>query len=124
MCCFSSRRRHTILVSDWSSDVCSSDLGWGFLVFGQRRLGATERRFDRNPQPLRLFTHEGVRAFQVMRHVMLIWPGNLLSHEALCKQVIALVLSLDPKRRRGDAARRCDEIDGLDVGLGEVQRVV
>src|SRR5258706_1904944 len=24
---FSSRRRHTILVSDWSSDVCSSDLG-------------------------------------------------------------------------------------------------
>src|SRR5262249_56931174 len=23
---FSSRRRHTILVSDWSSDVCSSDL--------------------------------------------------------------------------------------------------
>src|SRR5262249_59536683 len=25
--CFSSRRRHTRLVSDWSSDVCSSDLG-------------------------------------------------------------------------------------------------
>src|SRR5258706_11960035 len=25
---FSSRRRHTRLVSDWSSDVCSSDLGW------------------------------------------------------------------------------------------------
>src|SRR5258706_10121152 len=31
MCCrlfffFPSRRRHTMLVSDWSSDVCSSDL--------------------------------------------------------------------------------------------------
>src|SRR5437016_9566887 len=25
---FSSRRRHTRLVSDWSSDVCSSDLCW------------------------------------------------------------------------------------------------
>src|SRR5215213_5895397 len=25
---FSSRRRHTRLVSDWSSDVCSSDLRW------------------------------------------------------------------------------------------------
>src|SRR5580698_11054249 len=25
---FSSRRRHTILTCDWSSDVCSSDLGW------------------------------------------------------------------------------------------------
>src|SRR4051794_39224792 len=24
---FSSRRRHTILTCDWSSDVCSSDLG-------------------------------------------------------------------------------------------------
>src|SRR5258706_7974625 len=29
---FSSRRRHTRLVSDWSSDVCSSDL-WGFYSF-------------------------------------------------------------------------------------------
>src|ERR1019366_2053677 len=27
---FSSRRRHTILVSDWSSDVCSSDLPTAF----------------------------------------------------------------------------------------------
>src|SRR5262249_56892169 len=26
--CLSSRRRHTRLVSDWSSDVCSSDLGY------------------------------------------------------------------------------------------------
>src|SRR5256885_855486 len=25
---FSSRRRHTILQGDWSSDVCSSDLAW------------------------------------------------------------------------------------------------
>src|ERR1019366_3630108 len=28
-CFFSSRRRHTRLVSDWSSDVCSSDLIYG-----------------------------------------------------------------------------------------------
>src|SRR5215213_4337788 len=27
---FSSRRRHTRLVSDWSSDVCSSDLAYDF----------------------------------------------------------------------------------------------
>src|SRR5256885_5444294 len=27
---FSSRRRHTRLQGDWSSDVCSSDLGVGF----------------------------------------------------------------------------------------------
>src|SRR5256885_10380749 len=29
---FSSRRRHTRLQGDWSSDVCSSDLGFGALV--------------------------------------------------------------------------------------------
>src|SRR6267142_3488055 len=28
---FSSRRRHTILTCDWSSDVCSSDLMFGVL---------------------------------------------------------------------------------------------
>src|SRR5215467_10435953 len=28
-CFFSSRRRHTRLQGDWSSDVCSSDLGAG-----------------------------------------------------------------------------------------------
>src|SRR5262249_57472369 len=29
---FSSRRRHTRLVSDWSSDVCSSDLEEGIVL--------------------------------------------------------------------------------------------
>src|SRR5205814_7570778 len=28
---FSSRRRHTRCLSDWSSDVCSSDLGLAFV---------------------------------------------------------------------------------------------
>src|SRR5438093_13745868 len=37
---FSSRRRHTRLVSDWSSDVCSSDLaGIPTPVLGSPRLG-------------------------------------------------------------------------------------
>src|SRR2546422_10081468 len=31
---FSSRRRHTRCSRDWSSDVCSSDLGGGSLGFG------------------------------------------------------------------------------------------
>src|SRR5437016_10098729 len=31
---FSSRRRHTRLVSDWSSDVCSSDLALDALITG------------------------------------------------------------------------------------------
>src|SRR5258706_11284023 len=32
---FSSRRRHTRLVSDWSSDVCSSDLSADDVVSGR-----------------------------------------------------------------------------------------
>src|SRR5256885_3245032 len=45
---FSSRRRHTRLQGDWSSDVCSSDLG---IVHDQerrvRRLKVTHDRPDR-----------------------------------------------------------------------------
>src|SRR5437879_5375346 len=32
--CFSSRRRHTRYIGDWSSDVCSSDLVHGLLAVG------------------------------------------------------------------------------------------
>src|SRR5690348_17699299 len=43
---FSSRRRHTRWTGDWSSDVCSSDLGGGFTyafarAIGLSRAGAT-----------------------------------------------------------------------------------
>src|SRR5947199_10626173 len=34
---FSSRRRHTSCLSDWSSDVCSSDLGAASRLGGVRR---------------------------------------------------------------------------------------
>src|SRR5262249_59954062 len=37
---FSSRRRHTRLVSDWSSDVCSSDLGIAVAARERRPPGA------------------------------------------------------------------------------------
>src|SRR5262249_56672515 len=48
---FSSRRRHTRLVSDWSADVCSSDLAPSAAGHdGRRRAlpeeGAGERRDD------------------------------------------------------------------------------
>src|SRR2546429_7203755 len=33
---FSSRRRHTRCSRDWSSDVCSSDLGDRVIAFGRR----------------------------------------------------------------------------------------
>src|SRR5262249_59248217 len=42
---FSSRRRHTRLVSDWSSDVCSSDL-WPWLTPDLVSRAAVERSED------------------------------------------------------------------------------
>src|SRR6202795_5309272 len=40
---FSSRRRHTICCSDWSSDVCSSDLREREAGVGRRGRGVGER---------------------------------------------------------------------------------
>src|SRR5437879_12675126 len=37
---FSSRRRHTRYIGDWSSDVCSSDLS-NAPTLGQERIGST-----------------------------------------------------------------------------------
>src|SRR6266403_4818417 len=42
---FSSRRRHTRSLRDWSSDVCSSDLG----SIGQSRLVPPQKRFGDVP---------------------------------------------------------------------------
>src|SRR6476661_9543788 len=47
---FSSRRRHTRFKCDWSSDVCSSDLGSGMGNFG----GATARPVPHAGQPCSL----------------------------------------------------------------------
>ena len=41
---FSSRRRHTRLVRDWSSDVCSSDLGRERVVWQSDDQGTTWTR--------------------------------------------------------------------------------
>src|SRR5262249_57022632 len=48
-CFFSSRRRHTRLVSDWSSDVCSSDLtqpNWADFCLDRDSLRAKIERLD------------------------------------------------------------------------------
>src|SRR5688500_19468702 len=44
---FSSRRRHTRLQGDWSSDVCSSDLGKWHLGRGRAREGITRWEGER-----------------------------------------------------------------------------
>ena len=56
---FSSRRRHTRLVSDWSSDVCSSDLIlclFRFLLPSQEiRIAGGREVHLRSQQPLALY---------------------------------------------------------------------
>src|SRR5256885_9462102 len=42
---FSSRRRHTRLQGDWSSDVCSSDLGSGKSTIGRQLARLWSMRF-------------------------------------------------------------------------------
>src|SRR5947199_10459974 len=44
---FSSRRRHTRCLSDWSSDVCSSDLILGFEVIAENARVGVRRADDR-----------------------------------------------------------------------------
>src|SRR5438046_6837099 len=61
-CFFSSRRRHTRLVSDWSSDVCSSDL---LLEGAPRVLGAYPE--DLSAKAEKLLTRLGV---EVIKGVM------------------------------------------------------
>src|SRR5438034_7525042 len=59
---FSSRRRHTRSLCDWSSDVCSSDLGteaiaWG-LIAGMRAAGLQKMIFAGYPiTPASLLLH-------------------------------------------------------------------
>src|SRR5437762_7290902 len=57
LCFFSSRRRHTRYIGDWSSDVCSSDLGTGsggrrWWVVGVLRRGQSWVAFNRRPLTL------------------------------------------------------------------------
>src|SRR5256885_10025473 len=46
---FSSRRRHTRLQGDWSSDVCSSDLNRNGVLAGPVRLEALRRLLGDGP---------------------------------------------------------------------------
>src|SRR6266511_4737939 len=51
---FSSRRRHTRFSRDWSSDVCSSDLGGGddfVMALGERRRGGGKHGYPQDQRP-------------------------------------------------------------------------
>src|SRR5699024_12230472 len=60
MCFFSSRRRHTRSKRDWSSDVCSSDLGETKLMM-EKIMKWTGKAQNLNYVSLRYFNVAGAR---------------------------------------------------------------
>src|SRR5437016_10591901 len=69
---FSSRRRHTRLVSDWSSDVCSSDLAaLEERIMARDQKGASEVYYSlvRDGRPLPEMLREAVRIHAPYTHV-------------------------------------------------------
>src|SRR5690606_40769681 len=86
---FSSRRRHTRFSRDWSSDVCSSDLGATIRT----RIYCARKPDRANPAPVLLYMHGG--GFVV---------GGLDSHQSLCRGLAtesgAAVLAIRSEERR------------------------
>src|SRR6266850_1359719 len=76
---FSSRRRHTRLQGDWSSDVCSSDLGYGHEDRGRPHDvdAVMQERRDRDAQQATR------RGNATDREVGIGWRGWGIEHEAV-----------------------------------------
>src|SRR5262249_58581848 len=65
---FSSRRRHTRLVSDWSSDVCSSDLSIVSTLSERMPMSSAPRiSSSRLPTPEKTILAGAMPAFQALR---------------------------------------------------------
>src|SRR5256885_2599995 len=72
---FSSRRRHTRLQGDWSSDVCSSDLietalllqGDAEIIQGQRKIGIEVQGLAIPPDGLRALPLRQRRIAEIVR---------------------------------------------------------
>src|SRR5882762_6053394 len=81
---FSSRRRHTRFKCDWSSDVCSSDLGWGPELVRHRPDITVEmvdkfltKMYRNNPDFVFTVTRDFVRNCQTP---VLILPDDIPAH--------------------------------------------
>src|SRR3989475_6622479 len=83
---FSSRRRHTRFDCDWSSDVCSSDLGEEFTIASPKQLA--QILFEKLKLPILRRTKTGpstdadVLSELALGHAL---PGKILEHRSLAK---------------------------------------
>src|SRR5690606_40922022 len=101
---FSSRRRHTSFSRDWSSDVCSSDLGGQFDDVRLEFLPASLR----GPRPARL-TAGGV-AEECWLAVHAVLPSMTARRSAIKRLVLRI---RSEERRVGDEAGARGAGDGL-----------
>ena len=90
--------------------------------------GPAECRLGRDAESLRFLADERILTVQVVRHVVKIGPCDFFTHQTLRKNIPeaagVTVGRIHRERRHTQAGGRRDEVGRLDVGLGQVQRVV
>src|SRR5207245_6502636 len=105
--CFSGRRRHTRCYRDWSSDVCSSDLG---LVYGGGSVGLM-----------------GVLADAVLAEggeVIGVIPGPLATRELAHAGLTELRVVGSMHERKATMAQLSDGFVALPGGLGTFEETL
>src|SRR5437764_7015358 len=78
---FSSRRRHTRYIGDWSSDVCSSDLAQfrelaAFAQFGSDLDKATQAQLARGQRLTEILKQPQYAPMPVEKQVIIIWAAT------------------------------------------------
>src|SRR5215213_648728 len=118
---FSSRRRHTRLVSDWSSDVCSSDLAGALRDLAEQERPGMALAFDEREDGEQAVPEllVGCRARVDALPQGLEQPRPRALHARPIQALLGAEVGVD--HRLGDARRLRDRVDGRGVEppLGE-----
>src|SRR5690606_40328301 len=95
---FSSRRRHTRFSRDWSSDVCSSDLGERFeLVVGERRWRACRRLgWERIPAVVRTLSDREAAEMVMIENLQ---RRNQIGRASCRERVEVLVVEVSEEKK-------------------------
>src|SRR6266850_4614870 len=109
---FSSRRRHTRLQGDWSSDVCSSDLGRSDLLLHRLRADDPVRK------DVELIKRVGERAATLTRQLLAFSRKQVLQTRVLALD--AVVADLEPMLQRL-IGEDVELVTTIAPGVGRVQ---
>src|SRR6267142_4172131 len=107
---FSSRRRHTRLTCDWSSDVCSSDLELVRAMSWDEFSATMEQAFRRDGNTVKRLS--GGADFELVQ--------GSRSTLVACKRWKAMRTGIEPLRELEDARRAREAAECIYVATGEV----